>query len=224
MLLPMVDIWFYGQSCFKVKGKTTSVVFDPYDDAFTGLPKLKIEGDIVCVSHGHQDHNSVSVVRPTEEGRTPFIISGSGEYEKMGVNVVGVSSFHDASEGVERGKNTIYVATVDEINIVHLGDLGQKKLSEEQVEELSSCDILLIPVGGVFTITASDAPDIIAQLEPKVIIPMHYKLPGLKFDLAPVDDLLKVMGKEGSQAVPKYSVSKEKLPEEPEVVVLEAQK
>jgi len=220
----MVDIWFYGQSCFKVKGKSASVVFDPYDDAFTGLSKLKVDGDIICVSHGHQDHNSVSMVRPTEEGQTPFIISGPGEYEKMGVNVVGVSSYHDENEGTERGKNTIYVVTVDEINIVHLGDLGQKKLSQEQVEGLSSCDILLIPVGGVYTITASDAPDIIAQLEPKVIIPMHYKLSGLKFDLAPVDEFLKVMGKEGAQSVAKYSATRDKLPEEPEVVVLEAQK
>lgn len=220
----MVDIWFYGQSCFKIKGKSASVVFDPYDDAFTGLSKLKVEGDIVCTSHGHQDHNNVSVVRPTEEGQTPFLISGPGEYEKRGVNIVGVASFHDEKEGEERGANTIYVATVDEVNIVHLGDLGQKKLTEDQVEELSSCDVLLIPVGGVYTITASDAPDIIAQLEPKVIIPMHYKLPGLKFDLAPVADFLKVMGKEGMQAVPKYSISKEKLPEEPEVAVLEAQK
>jgi L-ascorbate metabolism protein UlaG (beta-lactamase superfamily) len=220
----MVDIWFYGQSCFKVKGKNASVVFDPYDESFTGLPKLKIDADMVCASHSHQDHNNVSVVRPTEEGQTPFLVSGPGEYEKKGVNIVGVASFHDEKEGEVRGLNTIYVATVDEVNIVHLGDLGQKKLSQDQIEELSACDVLLIPVGGVYTITASDAPDIIAQLEPKVIIPMHYKLPGLKFDLAPIDDFLKVMGKEGAQPVAKYSVTRDKLPEEPEVVVLEAQK
>lgn len=220
----MLDIWFYGQACFKAKGKTASVVFDPYDEAYTGLPKLKVDADLVCVSHSHQDHNSASVVRPVEEGQVPFVISGPGEFEKRGVNVVGVSSWHDEKEGVERGKNTIYVATIDDINIVHLGDLGQKKLTQEQVEGLSLCDVLLIPVGGVYTITATDAPEIIAQLEPKVIIPMHYKLPGLKFDLAPVDEFLKVMGKESVQPMAKFSVSRDKLPEEPEVVVLEAQK
>ena len=219
----MVDIWFYGQACFKAKGKAASVVFDPYDDSFCGLRKLKIDGDIVCVSHGHQDHNNVSVVKWTEDDLRPFVISGPGEYEKKGVNIVGVASFHDDKNGEERGRNTIYVTTIDEVNIVHLGDIGQKKLTQDQAEELSACDVLMIPVGGVYTIAASDAPDIISQLEPKVIIPMHYKIEGLKFDLAPVGDFLKVMGKEGIQAVSKYSISKEKLPEEPEMVVLEAQ-
>lgn len=220
----MVDIYFYGQACFKVKGKTTSIVFDPYDDVYTGLPRLKVDADIVCVTHQHQDHNNSAVIKGALENESPFVISGAGEYEKKGINIVGVSSYHDDSEGRERGENTIYVAAVDGVNIVHLGDLGQKKLTEEQVSELSTCDVLLIPVGGVYTIEASSAPDIIAQLEPKVIIPMHYKLPGLKFDLASVDEFLKTMGKEGLEAVSKYSISQEKLPEEPEVVLLEAQK
>lgn len=218
----MVDIYFYGQACFKAKGKSASVVFDPYDEGFTGLPKLKVDGDIVCISHAHQDHNNASVVKGTDDV-PPFVVSGPGEYEKNGVNVVGVSSFHDDKSGEERGRNTIYSATVDDVNIVHLGDLGQKRLTQEQVEALSSCDVLMIPVGGTYTITASDAPDIISQLEPKAIIPMHYKIEGLKFDLAPVSEFLKVMGKEGLEPVAKYSVSKDKLPEEPEIVVLQAQ-
>jgi len=101
--------------------------------------------------------------------------------------------------------------------------LGQKKLTQEQIEELSVCDVLMIPVGGVYTIEAKDAPDIIAQLEPKIIIPMHYKIANLKFDLAPVDNFLKVMGKEKVEVAQKLSVSQERLPEEPEVVVLERQ-
>lgn len=222
----MIDIWFYGQACFKVKGKTASVVFDPYDEEFTGLPKLKVDGDIVCVTHSHQDHNNFAAVKnstETDEGNSPFVISGPGEYEKKGVTVVGISSFHDDKQGAERGKNTIYNVKIDEVNFVHLGDFGQKKLTQDQVEQLSSCDVLMIPVGGVYTIEAKDAPDIIAQIEPKIIVPMHYKLPGLKFDLAAVKEFLSVMGKESAEGQQKLSVSKEKLPEEPEIVVLEKQ-
>ena len=218
----MVDIWFWGQACFKLKGKNVSLVFDPYDGNFTGLSSLKLEADIVCVSHNHEDHNNVGAVK-TEKGEVPFIINGPGEYEKSGANVVGVSSFHDDSEGSERGKNTIYSVLVDDVNIVHLGDLGQKKLTQEQVEAIS-CDVLLIPVGGVYTIDGREAPDIIAQLEPKIIVPMHYKIEGLKFNLNALSDFLKAMGKENVQALPKLAVSRERLGEEPEVVVLEKQK
>ncbi|MEK9146718.1 MAG: MBL fold metallo-hydrolase [Patescibacteria group bacterium] len=219
----MVDIWWHGQACFKVKGKNASVVFDPYDPAFTGLPPLKIAGDIVCVSHQHQDHNNASAVVPTEEGKTPFVISGPGEYEILGVNIVGIASFHDDSNGKDRGKNTIYLATVDDVNIVHLGDLGQKRLTQEQVELLSICDVLLIPVGSVYTISGRDAPEVIAQIEPKIIVPMHYKIPGLKFDLDDVSVFLSAVGRENLAAVPKLAVSVERLPEEPEVVLLAKQ-
>lgn len=218
----MIDIWFYGQACFKVKGKDVSLIFDPYDPEFTGLTLPKLEADIVCISHDHRDHNFATAVRPIKEV-TPFIISGPGEYEKSGVNLVGVTSFHDIQQGAVRGKNTIYRVTIDGINITHLGDLGQHKLAQEQVEKLSICDVLLIPVGGVYTINAKDAPEIISQLEPKIIIPMHYKLEGLKFDLKPVESFLVAMGKEKLEPISKLSISRERVPEEPEVVILEKQ-
>ena len=219
----MVDIWWYGQACFRVKGKNATVVFDPYESNFTGLGNLKLDANIVCISHDHNDHNNAAVVAPAEDEQAPFVISGPGEYEKVGVNIVGIKSFHDDNEGAQRGLNTIYQATIDEINIVHLGDLGQKKLSQEQVEELSSCDVLLIPVGSIYTISGKDAGNIIAQIEPKIIIPMHYKIDGLKFDLDTVDTFLSSMGKEKLESVPKLSVSFERLPEEPEVVLLQKQ-
>lgn len=220
----MVDVYFHGQACVRVKGKNTTVVFDPYDAAFTGLSPLKITADIVCISHDHKDHNNASVVLAVdEEAKAPFVISGPGEYEIAGVNIVGISSFHDEKEGTERGKNTIYHVVVDEISFVHLGDLGQKKLSQDQVEELSGSDVLFIPVGSVFTISGKDASDIIAQIEPKIIVPIHYKLPGLKFELDEVGAFLKAMGCENLEPQPKLSVSLEKLPEEPEVVLLEKQ-
>lgn len=219
----MVDIWWYGQACFRVKGKGASVVFDPYDSDFTGLARLKLNADIVCVSHDHRDHNNASVVSPTEEGKSPYVIAGPGEYEIAGVNIVGVTSFHDDKNGQERGKNTIYHVTVDDVNIVHCGDLGQKKLTQEQVEGLASCDVLLIPVGSLYTISGREAPDIISQIEPKIIIPMHYKIEGLKFDLDPVSVFLSAMGKEKLDPQPKLSISRERLPEEPEVVLLAKQ-
>ena len=218
----MVDITWHGQACFKIKGRIASVVVDPYESDFTGLKPLKLEADIVCVTHNHQDHNNTKAVK-TEDGQNPFVISGPGEFEKMGVNIVGVASFHDNSQGQERGKNTIYNITVDEVNIVHLGDLGQRKLSQEQVEQLSSCDVLLIPTGGTFTIEGKDAPDIIAQIEPKIVIPMHHKIEGLKFALDPVENFLSAMGKEKVSAQSKLSVSTEKLPEELDLVLLEKQ-
>jgi len=219
----MVDIWWYGQSCFKVKGKNASVVIDPYNPDSTGLSPLKLEADIVCVTHDHGDHNNAAVVKGVRENQTPFIISGPGEYEISGVNIVAVDSFHGDKDGSERGKNTIYHLEIDEVNIVHLGDFGQKKLTQEQAETLSTCDVLLIPVGGTYTIGAKDAPDIIAQLEPKIIIPMHYKLEGSKLDLEGVDKFLSAMGKEKLEVISKLSVSLEKLPEEVEIVVLEKQ-
>ena len=218
----MVDITWHGQACFKIKGRVASVVVDPYESDFTGLKPLKLEADIVCITHNHQDHNNTGAVK-TEDGHEPFVIAGPGEFEKMGVNIVGVASFHDNSQGQERGKNTIYNITVDEMNIVHLGDLGQKKLTQEQVEQLSSCDVLLIPTGGTFTIEGKDAPDIIAQIEPKIVVPMHHKVEGLKFALDPVEKFLSAMGKEKAQSVNKLSISDEKLPEELELVLLEKQ-
>lgn len=218
----MIDIWFHGQACFKVKGKSASLAFDPFSSDFTGLAPLKLDADIVCVSHEHEDHNFTQAVRGMDD-KEAFVIAGPGEYEISKVNIVGIDSFHDDKQGAERGKNTIYHVTVDEVNIVHLGDLGQKKLTQEQVEELSACDILMIPVGGVYTIGARDAPDILAQLEPKIIIPMHYKIEGLKFDLEPASKFLQAMGKEKIEPQPKLSISKDKLPEEPEIVLLEKQ-
>lgn len=216
----MIDIYFHGQACVRVKGKNASVVFDPYDPSFTGLPALKLTADIVCVSHEHEDHNNASSVLTDEEGKNPFVISGPGEYEISGVNIVGVSSYHDDKQGAERGKNTIYSVNIDDINLVHLGDLGQKKLTQEQAEVLSSCDVLFIPVGSVYTIAGSDAPDIISQIEPKIIVPIHYKIPGLKFDLEGPEAFLTAMGKEKLEPLPKLSVSRERLPEEPEIVLL----
>lgn len=207
-----MDIYWYGQACFKLKGKNATVVIDPYDPDFTGLKIPKdLQADVVLTTHEHKDHNFTSA---------PMVFNKPGEYEVSGVAVTGISSFHDNSEGSERGPNIIFHLLFDDLDIVHLGDLGQSRLTEEQIAMIGQTDILLIPVGGIYTINAKAASDIVSQLEPKIIIPMHYAVEGLKFELEGVEGFLKEMGAEGVIPQPKLSISKERLSEEPQVILL----
>ncbi|MBI2595152.1 MBL fold metallo-hydrolase [Candidatus Daviesbacteria bacterium] len=209
-----MDIYWYGQACFKIKGKNATIFIDPFKPDFTGLKLPKdMEADIALSTHDHDDHNNLEAVLSN-----PVKISGPGEYEAKGVSIIGIQVAHDGTGGLDRGKNTVYNIMVDGLNIVHLGDLGHK-LSEDQVQEIGSTDILMAPVGGIYTVGAKEAEEIIVQLEPKIIIPMHYLIPGLKFELEGVEHFLKDMG-EGSEPLPKLSITKDKLPEEPKVVVL----
>lgn len=214
-IINVMDIYWYGQSFFKIKGKTATVVVDPFDPDSVGLkfPKDTLS-QLALVTHQHHDHNNTKAL----EG-DPLVITGPGEYEKAGVSVLGVGAYHDTVEGVERGKDTLYIITIDGINIAHLGDLGHV-LTEEQLAQIDSVDILMIPVGSVFTINAEDAAKVVAQLEPKVVIPMHYKIEGLKPGLEGVELFLKEMGAENIQPQPKLTITKDKLPEETMVVLL----
>jgi L-ascorbate metabolism protein UlaG (beta-lactamase superfamily) len=210
-----MDIFWHGQAMFKLKGKNATVVIDPFDPEFVGLKLPKdLSADIALKTHDHGDHNNLSAL--TGE---PIQITGPGEYEIKGVAITGVEVYHDKQNGVERGKNTVYNIQIDNLNIVHVGDLGHQ-FSQAQLEEIGNCDILLIPVGGTYTIDAKDASEVVAQLEPRIVIPMHYKVEGLKFELDGVDKFLKEMGKEDVIAQPKLTITRDKLPEEPQVVVL----
>lgn len=200
---------------FRLKGKNATVIIDPYDPAFTGLKLPKdLTADVVLSSHAHEDHNNAGAVNAAMEFSEP------GEYEVGGVVITGINSFHDDSQGSQRGRNIIFHLMFDNLNIVHLGDLGQTKLTETQLAQIGEVDILLVPVGSVYTIDAKSAATISSQLEPKIIIPMHYKIEGLKFELEGVEAFLKEMGAEGVVAQPKLSITKEKLPEEPQVILL----
>jgi len=203
-----------GHASFKLKGKNTSVVTDPYDPSI-GLKYPKVEADIVTISHDHPDHNAVGQV-----GGAPFVVSGPGEYEIAGVKIIGVASFHDEKKGELRGKNTIYNIKIDGLWICHLGDLGQNELTDEQSEQIGQVGILLIPVGGVYTIDAEEAAKIAASLEAKVVIPMHYANLASNLKLEPVDKFLKEMGVEGAEPASKLSITNEKLPEELAVILL----
>jgi L-ascorbate metabolism protein UlaG (beta-lactamase superfamily) len=211
-----MDIYWYGQAMFKIKGKNATVVTDPFVPDFVGLKLPKdLDADVITVSHDHDDHNNAGAVNGE-----PILFKGPGEYERKSVAVIGVASFHDDQKGAERGKNTIYNIMIDGLNIVHLGDLGQEALTQEQISEIGGCDILMIPVGGVFTIDGKAAAEIVAQLEPKIIIPMHYKTEGLKFELEPVDNFLKAFGVESPDPIMKFSITRDKLSEEAKVVVM----
>ena len=142
----------------------------------------------MLISHDHDDHNNKAAVKGD-----PFLIENPGEYEAKGVFVQGIDSFHDDSEGKQRGKNTIYIFEAEDIRFCHLGDFGQKQLTDEQLDLIGRVDILMIPVGGTFTIDSSEAAKVIGQIEPKMVIPMHYQLPKLKIELDPVEKFLKSM-------------------------------
>lgn len=213
-----MEITFISHAAFKLRGNKATIVTDPFDPEFLKIKFPKIEADIVTISHEHPDHNFAEGV-----DAQPLIIQGPGEYESKGVNIVGVSSYHDDKNGAERGINTIYRFEIDGISLVHLGDLGHK-LSDSQLEQLDGVDILMIPVGGFYTITPSIAVEVVNQIEPLVIIPMHYltqNLKGPEFSkLSGVEVFLKEMGKEHVTPQAKFNITKDKKPVETTIVVL----
>ena len=215
----MQIIW-HGHAFFQIitnsgKEEKLNIAIDPFSEE-VGLRPSSISADILLVTHDHHDHNNVKIIKGD-----PFLVEGPGEYEVKGVSVEGISAYHDKSQGKERGAITIYTIEADEIKLCHLGDFGQKELTEEQVEKIGNCDVLMIPVGGVYTISGQEAHKIISQIEPKIVIPMHYHLPKLKLKLEPVDKFLKAMGQKGISPQPKLLLkSKDLTGEETKVVVL----
>ena len=148
------------------------------------------------------------------------MVTGPGEYEISGVLIIGIATFHDGEKGKKRGRNTVYVMEVDEVSVCHLGDLGHV-LTIEQVEELDNVDVLLLPVGGVSTINAPMAAEVVRQLEPKVVVPMHYKTEALSWELEPVTRFLKEMGVKEVKSQPKLSLTKPSLPVTMQVYLLD---
>lgn len=211
-----MTLTWYGHSCFKIVGSggQITVFTDPFDKS-VGLTPPRGNADIITISHDHFDHNNIKAI-----SGEPFIVNNPGEYEIKGVKIVGCQSFHDNEQGKERGNNTIYLIEADKVRICHLGDLGQDLLTDSQLESIGEVDILLAPVGGEATIGAERAVKIAEQIEPSVIIPMHYHLPNLKFKLAKVDEFLKEMGIEKKVAVDKLTVKKKDLSGERMKVIL----
>ena len=208
-----MEISWLGHSCFRIKGKQVTVITDPYPPDL-GYSLGKPTAHIVTVSHRHPGHSYVQGI-----GGEPKVISGPGEYEIGGILIIGTATFHDDENGARRGKNTIYLMEVDEVSVCHLGDLGHV-LTTDQVEEIENVDVLLLPVGGVSTIDASMAAEVVRRLEPKVIIPMHYKTEALKRELEPVDKFLQEMGVKEVNSQPKVSFNKANIPLSTQVYLL----
>lgn len=214
----MKIIW-YGQSLFEIitlpkQNGEIKIVIDPFDESL-GLRVPKLKADILLTSHQHYDHYNIKAV-----SGEPFLIDGPGEYEVKGVHIKGVSAFHDNSLGKERGKITIFTLETEEIKICHLSDFGQKELTEKQLEEIGEVNVLMIPVGGVYTIGAKEAAAVIKQIEPQIVIPMHYKIPKIKEKLEDLDKFLKVMGVKNSEHLEKLSIKKKDLTVEGETKII----
>jgi L-ascorbate metabolism protein UlaG (beta-lactamase superfamily) len=212
-------IW-HGQSFFQIlaaraKAEQVSIAIDPFDES-TGLKPPSFSADILLITHDHSDHNNKKIIKGE-----PLTIEGPGEYESKEIYIMGIPSWHDEKEGKEKGANAIYVIDAEEMRICHLGDFGQKELTTEQIEKIGDVDILMVPVGGNFTLDAKGAAKVIAQIEPRIVIPMHYHLPNMKIKLDGVDQFLKEMGKKTVESQPKLLIKKKDLPaEETNIVVL----
>ena len=209
-----MDISWLGHSCFRIKGAQATVITDPYSPGL-GYSLSQPTAHIVTVSHQHPGHSYVQGV-----GGEPKVVRGPGEYEISGVLIIGLATFHDEEKGAQRGKNTIYLIEVDEVSVCHLGDLGHV-LTTGQVAEIENVDVLLLPVGGVSTIDASMAAEVVRQLEPKVVVPMHYKTGALSRELEPVDRFLKETGVKEVNSQPKLSLTKASLPLSTRVFLLD---
>lgn len=209
-----MNISWLGHSCFRIGGRQVTVITDPYSPTL-GYSLGKPNAHIVTVSHQHPGHAYVQGI-----GGEPRRVTGPGEYEISGVLIIGIATFHDAEGGGKRGRNTVYLIEVDEVSVCHLGDLGHV-LTAEQVEEIGNVDVLLLPVGGVSTINAPMAAEVVRQLEPKAVIPMHYKTQALKWELEPVDRFLKEIGVKQATSQPKLSLTKPSLPDSTQVFLLD---
>lgn len=215
-----MKIKWYGHSAFLITSdQGIKLILDPYEPgAFGGqlsYGKIRDQADIVLTSHDHADHNDTKSLPGS-----PQVVKGSGATSIKGISIKGISTYHDPSQGSERGTNTIFNLLVDGIQICHLGDLGHI-LREKEMIEIGSVDILLIPVGGFFTIDAREATRLVDQIKPRVVIPMHFKTEKCGFPIAPVEDFTR--GKAGLKqpGSSEMTFTKASLPQQMEIVVLE---
>lgn len=215
-----MKIKWLGHAAFTLVSRQGSVILtDPFDaNAYDGAIKYKpinLKADVVTVTHTqHEDHNYTQAV-----SGSPQVIDKEGEYEAAGIKIKGVPTFHDKNQGQDRGNNTVFVYQIDGLRVAHLGDLGHIP-TPEQFKQMGPVDVLLVPVGGHFTIDDQEATEIASQCGAKIVVPMHYKTPGLDFPIASVDKFLQ--GKKNVKQLDssEVTITKENLPAEQEIWVL----
>ncbi len=210
-----MEITWLGQACFKIEDKDISIVIDPFDPKLgLRLPK-NLKANLLLITHEHYDHN----YRQGVSGN-PYIIDSPGEYEISGATITGIPAFHDKKQGQERGKVTIYVVEFEGVTFCHLGDLGQD-LTDEEIDKLGTIDILMIPVGGIYTINGEEAAKIVGEVEPKIVIPMHYKIPGIKEPLDPLEKFTQKINIKVEE-LDKLKIKASNLPQETKIISLKA--
>lgn len=213
-------IKWYGHAAFLVTtDQGVRIILDPYESGAYGgqlaYGKITDQADLALTTHDHADHNDTKSLPGS-----PQVVRGSGPKTLKGISIKGVPTYHDPSKGSERGENTIFILSVDGMQLCHLGDLGHV-LNPKEIADIGPVDVLLIPVGGYFTIDAKEATRVAEQINPRILIPMHYKTEKCGFPIAPVDDFLK--GKVGIKKAGKSETAFDKasLPGNTEIVVLE---
>lgn len=214
-----MDITWYGLSCFRIRESGITLICDPYDKA-VGLSLPKLRADIVTVSHDRPGHNAAE--RVTGE---PKVLRGPGEYEVKNVFTTGLATYHRKHKSELAERNVAFFYEFGDLTVGHLGDIGEVP-SQTEIEELNigEVDVLLVPVGGGDTLDPTRAVEIVGMFEPKLVIPMHYRHPGLAESIAerlePVDKFLKELGVAAPEPVEMVKIAKSNLPEETQVVLL----
>ena len=213
-----MDIKYFGHSSFQIRTKNAKIATDPFDPEYIGLPFAKVEADILTISHEHRDHNFKGGIKGE-----PLVLDWPGEFEKNGVRINGFDSFHDAVGGTERGSNVMYKFEADGFSVLHLGDLGHL-LDEAMIEMIGEVDVLLIPVGGKYTINLTNVVKTINKIEPRIVIPMHYGNPELKQDifgeLAVLPVFLKEIGASDIIPIDMLTLKQEDATDNVQVVIL----
>ncbi len=205
-----MEIVWYGLSCFRItERKHATIVTDPYDEK-VGLPQLKLKADVVTVSHNAKGHNASKTVTGVQH-----TLTGPGEYEIGNVFITGIMTPADA----KTTKNVIFMYDFNGLTLAHLGDM-QKVPSQTQIEALEEVNVLLLPVGGGNSLNASQASELVSMIEPNIVIPMHYEIPGVKVELDGVDRFLKEMGVTEPKEEASLKISSSSFKEETEIVLL----
>lgn len=206
-----MELTWFGLSCFRIVERGfASIVTDPYDSGL-GLPALKLRGDVVTISHNAQGHNHAGAVSGRQHD-----LKGPGEYEIGGVFITGIATTHEAVTT----ENVLFLFDYDSLTVAHLGDMS-KVPTQTQIEALEQVNVLLVPVGSGKSLNAAQAAELVSMLEPNIVIPMHYHIPGLKLDLEDVERFLKEMGSAEPESLASLKLTSSTLPVETKVVLLQ---